>query len=253
MIALALRSHDPERYRNDFIAILLSHGIGMGHGAARRAVHRHAVVRRRVRPHDPPARTARSAAAAGAAASRPMPATMRSGAMRRACREDSPPSRRHQRRRHRGACRHGARAADGPEREAFRKAGEALGFGLGSLFALIDPAPVAMVGHRRARLRPTGTADPRGDRQTAGGQHSKAHLVRHGARRDAAHPRGLRRAGADLPRPADLRPGAWRAIGEAGKGRIARSCPWRVATADWRDAFRYFGAHFCAGLPRSRM
>ena len=30
MIALALRSHDPERYRNDFIAILLSHGIGMG-------------------------------------------------------------------------------------------------------------------------------------------------------------------------------------------------------------------------------
>ena len=30
MIALALRSRDPERYRNDFIAILLSHGIGMG-------------------------------------------------------------------------------------------------------------------------------------------------------------------------------------------------------------------------------
>ena len=30
MIALALRTHDPERYRNDFIAILLSHGIGMG-------------------------------------------------------------------------------------------------------------------------------------------------------------------------------------------------------------------------------
>ena len=25
-----MRSHDPERYRNDFIAILLSHGIGMG-------------------------------------------------------------------------------------------------------------------------------------------------------------------------------------------------------------------------------
>jgi predicted NBD/HSP70 family sugar kinase len=30
MIAVALRWHKPERYREDFIAILLSHGIGMG-------------------------------------------------------------------------------------------------------------------------------------------------------------------------------------------------------------------------------
>ncbi len=30
MIAVALRWHKPERYRDDFIAILLSHGIGMG-------------------------------------------------------------------------------------------------------------------------------------------------------------------------------------------------------------------------------
>ena len=30
MMAVALRGHDPERYHKDFIAILLSHGIGMG-------------------------------------------------------------------------------------------------------------------------------------------------------------------------------------------------------------------------------
>ncbi len=29
-MAVALRWRDPERYRDDFIAILLSHGIGMG-------------------------------------------------------------------------------------------------------------------------------------------------------------------------------------------------------------------------------
>jgi len=34
----------------------------------------------------------------------------------------------------------------GPERDAYRCAGEALGYGLGSLFAVIDPAPVTFVG-----------------------------------------------------------------------------------------------------------
>ena len=33
---------------------------------------------------------------------------------------------------------------DEAAREAYRRAGEALGFGLGSLFALIDPAPVGV-------------------------------------------------------------------------------------------------------------
>lgn len=36
---------------------------------------------------------------------------------------------------------------DGPERQAFHEAGQALGYGLRSLFALIDPVPVAFVGH----------------------------------------------------------------------------------------------------------
>jgi predicted NBD/HSP70 family sugar kinase len=39
-----------------------------------------------------------------------------------------------------------ARQADGPERDAFRAAGSALGTGLRSLFSLIDPVPIAFVG-----------------------------------------------------------------------------------------------------------
>ncbi len=39
-----------------------------------------------------------------------------------------------------------ARAAPGPERDAYAEAGTAIGTGLGNLFALIDPVPVALVG-----------------------------------------------------------------------------------------------------------
>ncbi len=67
-----------------------------------------------------------------------------------------------------------ARASDGPEREAFRKAGEALGFGLGSLFALIDPAPVAMVGIGAAAFDLIEPALREAIAKTAGGQHSKS-------------------------------------------------------------------------------
>ncbi|TIT39310.1 MAG: ROK family protein, partial [Mesorhizobium sp.] len=67
-----------------------------------------------------------------------------------------------------------ARAGDGPERQAYRKAGEALGFGLGSLFALIDPAPVAMVGVSAAAFDLIEPALREAIAQTAGGQHSKS-------------------------------------------------------------------------------
>ncbi len=63
---------------------------------------------------------------------------------------------------------------DGPEREAYRKAGEALGFGLGNLFALIDPAPVAMVGVSAAAFDLIEPALREAIAQTAGGQHSKS-------------------------------------------------------------------------------
>jgi predicted NBD/HSP70 family sugar kinase len=39
-----------------------------------------------------------------------------------------------------------ARQSPGPERDAYREAGIAIGTGLGNLFALIDPVPVALVG-----------------------------------------------------------------------------------------------------------
>lgn len=144
MTAVALRWRDPERYRDNFISVLLSNGIGMGlflngelftgnrssggefghmihvpdgdlcrcgrRGCIEAYAGNYAIWRN---AHDLPNRDSFVAdiedrdmlALAGA-----------------------------------------ARAHDGPERAAYRTAGEAIGLGLGSLFALIDPAPVAMVG-----------------------------------------------------------------------------------------------------------
>src|SRR6185295_10353909 len=144
MIALALRSHDPERYRNDFIAILLSHGIGMG-----------LVLRGELFIG-----TQSSGGEFGHMIHRPDGARCRCG--RRGCVEAYAGNYAIWRSAHlQGedeepvadvsdadilALAAQARAGEGPERRAFAKAGEAIGFGLGSLFALIDPAPVAFVG-----------------------------------------------------------------------------------------------------------
>ena len=172
MIALALRSHDPERYHNDFIAILLSHGIGMG-----------MVLRGELFTG-----TQSSGGEFGHMIHRPDGALCRCG--RRGCVEayagnyaiwrnakglpddtspiadikDSDIA----------ALADEARRGDGPEREAFRKAGEALGFGLGSLFALLDPAPVAMVGHGALAFDLLEGPIREAIARTAGGQHSKA-------------------------------------------------------------------------------
>jgi predicted NBD/HSP70 family sugar kinase len=67
-----------------------------------------------------------------------------------------------------------ARRSDGPERAAFRIAGEAIGFGLGSLFALIDPAPVAIVGHGANAFDLIEAPMLDAIARTAGGQHSGA-------------------------------------------------------------------------------
>ena len=53
MIAVALRWRNPERYRDDFIAILLSHGIGMGLVLKGELFTGTQSSGRRVRPHDP--------------------------------------------------------------------------------------------------------------------------------------------------------------------------------------------------------
>lgn len=172
MIAEALRWRDPSRYRDDFIAILLSHGIGMG----------------LVTKGELFTGTQSSGGEFGHMIHRPDGALCRCG--RRGCIEAYAGNYAIWRNARQGdenaepladlsdgdirALADAARDHDGPEREAFRKAGEAIGFGLGSMFALFDPAPLAFVGvgatafdlmepHVRAAIA-----------KTAGGLHSKA-------------------------------------------------------------------------------
>ncbi|QPC85726.1 ROK family protein [Mesorhizobium sp. NBSH29] len=171
MIAVALRWHKPERYRDDFIAILLSHGIGMG----------------MVLKGELFTGTQSSGGEFGHLVHRPDGALCRCG--RRGCVEAYAGNYAIWRK----ACEQSedelpvdikdsdmialaarARAGGGAEREAFRRAGEALGFGLGSLFALIDPAPVAIVGHGALAFDLVEPALREALARTAGGQHSKA-------------------------------------------------------------------------------
>ncbi|MBX3567032.1 MAG: ROK family protein [Rhizobiaceae bacterium] len=67
-----------------------------------------------------------------------------------------------------------ARRSEGREREAFRRAGAALGYGLGSLFALIDPAPVTLVGDGAAAFDLIEPAMRAALASTAGGRHADA-------------------------------------------------------------------------------
>ena len=67
-----------------------------------------------------------------------------------------------------------ARAEDGPEREAYREAGTAIGYGIGSLFALIDPAPIAFVGGGTAAFDLLEPHIRAAIAETAGGHHSDA-------------------------------------------------------------------------------
>jgi len=172
MIAAALRWRDPGRYRNDFIAILLSHGIGMGlvlkgelftgtqssGGEFGHMVHR---------PDGALCRCGRRGCVEAYAGNY---AIWRSA--RGASEDEAPIS-------DIGeadmvAVANAARDHDGPERDAYCKAGEALGYGLGSLFALIDPAPVAMVGIGAAAFDLIEPSLRAAIAQTAGGLHSKA-------------------------------------------------------------------------------
>lgn len=170
MIAFALRSRDPAIYHDDFIAILLSHGIGMG-----------MVLRGEMFTG-----THSSGGEFGHMVHRQDGALCRCG--RRGCveayagnyaiwrsarrlPEDRMPDR--------DvtdadvlALAETARRRAGPERDAFRRAGEALGYGLGSLFALIDPAPVAFVGVGATAFDLLEPALREAIAKTAGGQHS---------------------------------------------------------------------------------
>ncbi len=172
MMAVALRWRDPARYRDDFVAILLSHGIGMG----------------LVLNGELFTGTRSSGGEFGHMTHMPGGALCRCG--RRGCveayagnyaiwrnaqckPEDSVPED--------GieeadiqALAVRARAGEGAEREAYRKAGAALGFGLGSLFALIDPAPVAFVGAGAAAFDILEPEIRAAILQTASGRHADA-------------------------------------------------------------------------------
>jgi predicted NBD/HSP70 family sugar kinase/predicted transcriptional regulator len=172
MMAVALRWRDPGRYRDDFIAMLLSHGIGMG-----------LVLKGKLFTG-----TQSSGGEFGHMIHQPGGALCRCG--RRGCveayagdyaiwrnarekGEDSTPED--------GvsnadmqAIADRARSADGPEREAYRKAGTAIGYGIGSLFALIDPAPIAFIGGGAAAFDLLEPHIRASIAETAGGQHSDA-------------------------------------------------------------------------------
>ncbi|MFC3207318.1 ROK family protein [Aquamicrobium soli] len=172
MMAVALRWRDPAHYRDDFIAVLLSHGIGMG-----------IVLKGQLFTG-----THSSGGEFGHMVHKPEGALCRCG--RRGCIEAYAGNyaiwrnaRQHNDNEEPSAdvtdadiraLAEIARERDGPEREAFRKAGEALGFGLGSLFALIDPAPVTMVGVGASAFDLIEPALREAIAKTAGGHHSKS-------------------------------------------------------------------------------
>ncbi|MCO5161843.1 MAG: ROK family protein [Mesorhizobium sp.] len=172
MIAVGLRWKNPERYARDFIAVLLSHGIGMG-----------MVLRGELFTG-----TQSSGGEFGHMIHRPDGALCRCG--RRGCIEayagnyaiwrnakglpETEAVARDVSDEDIRALAEIARQRPGPEREAFRIAGEAIGFGLGSLFALIDPAPVAIVGHGANAFDLMENPMLDAIARTAGGVHSGA-------------------------------------------------------------------------------
>lgn len=168
MIAIALRERAPDRYRDNLVAILLSNGIGMGLILGGRLF----------------TGTISSGGEFGHMIHVPDGALCRCG--RHGCIEAYAGNYAIMRNAHRQgewalpesdiseqamvALAHEARSCEGPEREAFRRAGRAIGYGLGSLFALIDPAPVAIVGPGTAAFDIIEPALREALLNTAGGQ-----------------------------------------------------------------------------------
>ncbi|MGB3500712.1 MAG: ROK family transcriptional regulator [Mesorhizobium sp.] len=169
MIAVALRWQSPERYGRDFIAVLLSHGIGMG-----------MVLRGELFSG-----TRSSAGEFGHMVHLPEGALCRCG--RRGCIEAYAGNYAIWRNAHGVAqdqmiafdvsdedirkLADRARSGDTLAREAFRIAGEAIGYGLGNLFSLIDAAPVAFVGTGAHAIDLMEGAIRDSIALTAGGQH----------------------------------------------------------------------------------
>ena len=170
MIALALRRKRPERYRRDFIALLLSHGIGMG-----------MVLKGELftGTHSSGGEFGHMVGQAGRCSMPLRPARLHRSLCRQLCDLAQWPS----------ACRRRmpiaeigeaemtalagrARAADGPERAPSAGGG-------GDRLRPGQPVCADRSGAGgdrrpgRPRLRPARAGAPPGDRQTAGGQHSR--------------------------------------------------------------------------------
>ena len=172
MIAVALHWRNPALYGGDFVAILLSNGIGMGlmlkgalftgsHSSGGEFGHMIHV------PDGALCRCGRHGCVEAYAGNYAILRNARGESERAPPMADIDEATMM-------ALGAAARGADGPERRAFTKAGEALGFALGSLFALIDPAPVAIVGPGVAAFDVVEPAIRAAIARTAGGQHGDA-------------------------------------------------------------------------------
>lgn len=170
MIAAALRWRDPERYGDNFAAILLSRGIGMGlvlNGKLFTGTHSsggefgHMVYE----PGGALCRCGRRGCVEAYAGSY---AIWRRALGRSPTEEPAADTSADEMR----ALAALARREDGPARKAFREAGQAIGFGIGNLFALIDPAPIAIIGQGTAAMDILEPEIRAALAQTAGGQNA---------------------------------------------------------------------------------
>jgi predicted NBD/HSP70 family sugar kinase/DNA-binding XRE family transcriptional regulator len=168
MIAIALRERSPERYRDNLTAIMLSNGIGMGlilggrlfNGSVSSGGEFGHMI------HEPDGALCRCGRHGCIEAYAGNYAIMRNArSQSRWTQPDADIDERAM-----VALAADARAGEGPEREAFQIAGRAIGYGLGSLFALYDPTPVAIVGPGTAAFDIIEPALREALARTAGGQ-----------------------------------------------------------------------------------
>lgn len=172
MIAVALRERDPRHGDGDLVAVLLSNGIGMGlilggrlfTGSRSSAGEFGHMI---FSPEGALCRCGRSGCIEAYAGNYAIMRNARGGHE-----HDEPDADIDESAMLELATR--ARAKRGPERDAFRVAGQAIGYGLGSLFALIDPAPVVIVGSGTAAFDIIEPELRGALSSTAGGQHAEA-------------------------------------------------------------------------------